>query len=74
MSMMGELKYFLVLQIKQSKEWIFTNQAKYIKYLLKKFSMEDAKTLGTPMNTSIKLDKDKTIINEMVNSNEKKED
>ena len=34
MSMMGELNFFLGLQIKQSKEGIFINQAKYIKDLL----------------------------------------
>ena len=45
MSMMGELNYFLGLQIKQSKESIFINQAKYITDLLKKFGMEDAQVL-----------------------------
>ena len=74
MSMMGELNYFLRLQIKQSKEGIFINQAKYIKDLLKKFGMKDAKTLCTSMNTLTKLDKDETINNEMVNSNKKEED
>ena len=33
MSMMGELKYFLGLQIKQNEEGIFINQAKYVKDL-----------------------------------------
>jgi len=37
MSMMGELKYFLRLQIKQNEEGIFINQAKYVKDLLKRF-------------------------------------
>ena len=39
MSMMGELKYFIGLQIKQCKEEIFINQTKYTKELLKKFDM-----------------------------------
>ena len=39
------------------KEGIFINQAKYIKKLLKKFGMENAKALSTPMNPSTKLDK-----------------
>ena len=58
MSMMGELNYFLGLQIKQVKEDIFINQAKYIKDLIKKFGMEDVKPMRTPMSTSTKLDSD----------------
>ncbi|RVW12223.1 hypothetical protein CK203_084261 [Vitis vinifera] len=57
MSMMGELNFFLGLQIKQLKEGTFINQAKYIRDLLKRFNME-AKTMKTPMSSSIKLDKD----------------
>ncbi|RVW67593.1 hypothetical protein CK203_065412 [Vitis vinifera] len=55
MSMMGELNFFLGLQIKQLKEGTFINQAKYIRDLLKMFNMEEAKT---PMSSTIKLDKD----------------
>ncbi|XP_024019082.1 uncharacterized protein LOC112090920 [Morus notabilis] len=58
MSMMGELNFFLGLQIKQTKEGIFINQAKYVKDLLKKFDFEGMKPLSTPMSSSIKLDKD----------------
>ncbi|KAL6318373.1 hypothetical protein AAG906_039465 [Vitis piasezkii] len=57
--MMGELNFFIGLQIKQLKEGTFINQAKYIRDLLKRFNMEDAKTMKTPMSSSIKLDKDK---------------
>ena len=56
--MMRELNYFLGLQIKQYKEGIFINQAKYTKELLKKFGICDSKIARTPMSTSIKLDKD----------------
>ncbi|KAL6320024.1 hypothetical protein AAG906_003121 [Vitis piasezkii] len=56
--MMGELNFFLGLQIKQLKEGTFINQAKYIRDLLKRFNMEEAKTMKTPMSSSIKLDKD----------------
>ncbi|RVW47725.1 hypothetical protein CK203_105079 [Vitis vinifera] len=59
MSMIGELNFFLGLQIKQLKEGTFINQAKYIRDLLKRFNMEEAKTMKTPMSSSIKLDKDK---------------
>ena len=39
MSMMGELNFFLELQIKQTNDDIFFNQSKYIKELLKRFGM-----------------------------------
>jgi hypothetical protein len=42
MSMMGELQFFLGLQIKQSKEGTFVHQAKYTKDIVKKFKMEDS--------------------------------
>ena len=58
MSMMKELNFFLGLQIKQLKEGTLINQAKYIRDLLKRFNMEKAKTMKTPMSSSIKLDKD----------------
>ncbi|KAH9657240.1 Integrase catalytic domain-containing protein [Citrus sinensis] len=57
MSMMGELKYFLGLQIKQNEEGIFINQAKYVKYLLKRFGYDNGTAKSTPMSTTIKLDK-----------------
>ena len=55
---MSELNFFLRLQIKQSSEGTFINQAKYTKELLKRFGMMRAKSLATPMSTSIKLDED----------------
>ena len=55
MSMMGEFNYFLRLQIKQLKDNIFINQDKYIKDLLKRFKMEDAKTMAMLMSSSINL-------------------
>ncbi|GJX04733.1 retrovirus-related pol polyprotein from transposon TNT 1-94 [Tanacetum coccineum] len=48
MSMMGELNFFLGLQIKQMEDDIFFNQYKYIKEILKKFSLEDSKPMKTP--------------------------
>ena len=52
MSMMGELKFFLGLQVKQEKEGIYIHQQKYTKELLKKFNMENAKPMKTPMHSS----------------------
>ena len=43
MSLMGELKFFLGMQIIQSSEGIFINQSKYLKELLKKYKLENAK-------------------------------
>ena len=43
MSMMGELNFFLGLQIKQIKEGTFINQVKYIRDLLKKFNLEEVR-------------------------------
>ncbi|XP_072077812.1 uncharacterized protein [Arachis hypogaea] len=58
MSMMGELNFFLGLQIKQTAEGIFIRQEKYAKELVKKFGLDCAKPMGTPMHPNIKLDKD----------------
>jgi hypothetical protein len=58
MSMMGELQFFLGLQIKQAKEGTFVHQAKYTKDILKKFKMDDSKPLSTPMSTTTVLDAD----------------
>jgi hypothetical protein len=56
MSMMGELKYFLGFQIKQLQEGTFICQTKYIQDILKKFGMENAKPIKTPMGTNVHLD------------------
>jgi hypothetical protein len=58
MSMIGELSYFFGLQIKQLKNGTFVSQGKYFKDMLKKFGMEDAKGISTPMGTNGSLDSD----------------
>jgi hypothetical protein len=58
MSMMGELKYFLGLQVKQLQEGTFVSQTKYIQDILNKFGMKDAKPINTPMGTNGHLDLD----------------
>jgi len=55
MSMMGELKFFLGLQIKQTRNGIYTHQTLYMKELLKKFNMDDAKVMKTPMHPTTYL-------------------
>ena len=58
MSLMGELTFFLGLQIKQTKDVTFIHQAKYTKELLKKFDLDGLKLKPTPMPTSTALDAD----------------
>jgi hypothetical protein len=58
MFMIGELSYFLGLQIKQLKNGTFMSQGKYIKDILKKFGMNDSKVISTPMGTNDNLDSD----------------
>ena len=58
MSMIGELSYFLGLQIKQLKNGTFVSQGKYIKDVLKKFGMNEAKAISTPIGTNENLDSD----------------
>jgi hypothetical protein len=58
MFMIGELNYFLSLQIKHLKNDTFVSQDKYIKDMLKKFGMEDTKGISTPMGTNGSLDSD----------------
>ena len=48
--MMGELKYFLGLQLKQQKDGILIDQEKCAKDLLKRFDMDKAKSISTPMH------------------------
>ncbi|GKA96248.1 retrovirus-related pol polyprotein from transposon TNT 1-94 [Tanacetum coccineum] len=58
MSMIGELNFFLGLQIKQLEDEIFFNQSKYVKEMLKKFILEDFKPIKTPMSSEPKLTRD----------------
>jgi ketosteroid isomerase-like protein len=59
MSMMGELTFFLGLQIKQTHEGTFMLHGKYPKDMLKEFDMGEAKPLLTPMSTTTAHDEDK---------------
>jgi hypothetical protein len=75
MSMLGELSFFLGLQISQSDKGIFISQTKYIKEMLKKFRMEYCTPINTPMVTGCKLRKNdespkgnKTLYKSMIGS------
>nr|GEW59929.1 retrovirus-related Pol polyprotein from transposon TNT 1-94 [Tanacetum cinerariifolium] len=56
MSLMGEMKFFLGLQIHQSPCGIFINQTKYTLEILRKYGMDNGQSIGTPMATKPKLD------------------
>ena len=55
MSMIGELNHFLGLQIRQQELGIFISQSKYAKNLVKKFGLETASFVRTPMSPNVKL-------------------
>jgi hypothetical protein len=61
MSMMGDLIFFLIIQVKRMKEGIFIHQAKYTKDLMKKFNMAELKPVSTPMSTAAALDPDENV-------------
>ena len=52
MSMMGELRYFLGFEVKQLERGTFISQEKYVKDMLKKFGMDGAHAVKTPMDTN----------------------
>ncbi|GJX45508.1 retrovirus-related pol polyprotein from transposon TNT 1-94 [Tanacetum coccineum] len=58
MSSMGELTFFLGLQVKQKADGIFISQDKYVTHILKKFGFQDVRTTSTPMDTEKPLLKD----------------
>jgi isopentenyldiphosphate isomerase len=56
MSMIGELTFFLGIQVKQTKQGTFVHQAKYMKDLMKKFNMAELKPVSTLMSMATALD------------------
>jgi hypothetical protein len=57
-SMIGELNYFLGLQVKQTAEGIFISQSKYAKDLVKRFGLDGKSRARTPMSTSVNISSD----------------
>ena len=47
MSAMGELTFFLGLQVQQKPDGIFIHQNKYVKDMLLKFDLENVRTATT---------------------------
>ncbi|GJZ65174.1 retrovirus-related pol polyprotein from transposon TNT 1-94 [Tanacetum coccineum] len=58
MSMMGQMSFFLGLQISQSPRGIFLNQSKYASEIIKKYGMLTSDSVDTPMVEKNKLDED----------------
>jgi Reverse transcriptase (RNA-dependent DNA polymerase) len=61
---LGLMSYFLGLEIKQGDEGIFISQESYAKGILKRFKMEDCKSVSTPVDCGVKLsrhDKGKVV-------------
>ncbi|KAI3772163.1 hypothetical protein L6452_03343 [Arctium lappa] len=58
MSLMGELTFFLGLQVKQTSEGTFISQTKYVSEILKKYKLNDSTSMKTPLATGVKLDSD----------------
>ena len=55
MSFNGELNYFLGLQVLQTSEGTRVHQQKYLRELLKKYGLTDAKPYDTPISPNTKL-------------------
>nr|GEW62132.1 hypothetical protein [Tanacetum cinerariifolium] len=58
MSMMGQMLFFLGLQVSLSPGGIFINQSKFALEILKKFRMDSCDSVDTPMVDRLKLDED----------------
>ncbi|GJT22268.1 hypothetical protein Tco_0892205 [Tanacetum coccineum] len=58
MSMMGQMPFFLGLQISQSPRGIFLNQSKYASEIIKKYGLLNSNSVDTPMVEKNKLDED----------------
>jgi len=58
MSIVGELTYFLGLQVKKMEDTIFISQSKYAKNIVKKFGMDNGSHKRTLISTHLKLSKD----------------
>jgi hypothetical protein len=56
--MMGELTFFLAIQVKQTKQGTFIHQVKYMKDLIKKFNIAELKPVSTLMSTATSLGPD----------------
>nr|GEY16512.1 copia protein [Tanacetum cinerariifolium] len=61
MSSMGEITFFLGLQVKQKDDGIFISQDTYVAEILRKFGLTDGKSASTPIDTKKPLLKDPDV-------------
>ncbi|GKB11677.1 retrovirus-related pol polyprotein from transposon TNT 1-94 [Tanacetum coccineum] len=59
MSMMGQMSFFLGLQVSQNPRGIFINQSKYALEILKKYGLDSSASVDTPMVEKMNLDEDR---------------
>ncbi len=52
---LGELNYFLGIQMKRDEDHVWIEQPTFTKSILKKYNMQDAKPVKTPVGVSLKL-------------------
>ncbi|PNY07935.1 copia-type polyprotein [Trifolium pratense] len=62
MTDLGRMRYFLGIEVKQTKEGIFMHQQKYACEILKRFNMENCNSVSNPTMPGNKLKKDETGI------------
>ena len=55
MKELGELKYFLGLEVERTKEGLFLSQQKYAKDLIQRYGMIDCNPMSTPMDPNVRL-------------------
>ena len=58
MSLMGELKFFLGIQINQTPEGTYIHQSKYVRELMKKFDLSECKSSKIPMHPTCILERE----------------
>jgi hypothetical protein len=63
MSLIGELTFFLGIQITQRSKGLFVSKEKYLREMLERFQMEDSTPMSTSMFTGCKLRKDNDSAN-----------
>ncbi|GKG00419.1 retrovirus-related pol polyprotein from transposon TNT 1-94 [Tanacetum coccineum] len=59
MSMMGQMSFFLGLEVSQNPRGIFINQSKYALEILKKYGLDSSALVDTPMVEKMNLDEDR---------------
>jgi hypothetical protein len=58
MNELGHMRYFLGIEVHQSKYGIFISQSKYVHEILKRFNMINSKVAPTPIILGLKLSKE----------------